>query len=68
MQTGTRNSLADALNSTLPLTGPRGSILAQYTYEPFRNTTVSGSANASPLQYTGGENDSTGLYFYRARY
>jgi len=57
------------LNRTLALTGPRGSILAQYTYEPFGNTLASGPPNANPYQDTGRENDgTTGLYFYRARY
>lgn len=39
-----------------------------YTYDPFDNTTVSGSTSANALQFTGRENDLTGLYFYRARY
>jgi len=29
---------------------------------------VTGEANANPFQYTGRENDGTGLYYYRARY
>ena len=64
---GARNFLADALGSTLALTDPAGSVLARYTYEPFGTTTVTGSA-FSPYQYTGRENDGTGLYYYRARY
>jgi RHS repeat-associated protein len=64
---GARNFLADTLGSTLALTDPGGSILTQYTYEPFGNTTVTGSA-FNPYQYTGRENDGTGLYYYRARY
>src|SRR5262249_15114417 len=31
-------------------------------------TTASGAANANAFQYTGRENDGTGLYYYRARY
>jgi RHS repeat-associated protein len=65
---GARNFLADALGSTLALTDSTGGTLTQYTYEPFGNTTVSGSASANPYQYTGRENDRTGLYFYRARH
>ncbi len=64
---GTANFLADALGSTLALTDPTGSTLAQYTYEPFGNTTITG-LSLNPSQYTGRENDGTGLYFYRARY
>jgi RHS repeat-associated protein len=64
---GPANFLSDALGSTLALTGPSGNTLAQYTYEPFGNTTPSGSS-ANPYQYTGRENDGTGVYFYRNRY
>ncbi len=64
---GTANFLTDALGSTLALTGPSGNTLASYTYEPFGNTTATGSS-ASTYQYTGRENDGTGVYFYRARY
>ena len=65
---GTRHFLTDALGSTLGLTDSSGTLLTQYTYEPFGNTTVSGATNANPYQYTGRENDGTGLYYYRARY
>lgn len=64
---GTANFLSDALGSTLALTDNSGASLAQYTYEPFGNTTITG-ASASPYQHTGRENDGTGLYFYRSRY
>lgn len=37
------------------------------TYEPFGTTTVSGTSG-NPFQYTGRENDGTGLYYYRTRY
>ncbi len=65
--TGTANFLTDALGSTLALTDPSGNTLAQYTYEPFGNTTVTGSS-ASTYEFTGRENDGTGVYFYRNRY
>ncbi len=65
---GARSFLPDALGSTLGLTDSTGMLQTQYTYEPFGNTSVSGSTNANPYQYTGRENDGTGLYFYRARY
>jgi RHS repeat-associated protein len=64
---GTANFLTDALGSTLALTNGSGSALASYTYEPFGKTTISGTS-ASTYQYTGRENDGTGVYFYRARY
>ena len=64
---GAMSFLTDALGSTLALPDSGGSINTSYTYEPFGKTTVSGS-NANPYQFTGRENDGTGLHFYRARY
>jgi len=66
--TTTRALLADALGSTVALVEPGGSLLTQYQYEPFGQTTVLGPASGNPSQYTGRENDGTGLYYYRARY
>jgi RHS repeat-associated protein len=66
--TTTRALLADALGSTVALVEPGGSIATQWKYEPFGKTSlVSGSSN-NPTQFTGRENDGTGLYYYRARY
>jgi RHS repeat-associated protein len=42
--------------------------VAQYAYEPFGNTTVTSGSSTNPYEYTGRENDGTGLYYYRARY
>jgi RHS repeat-associated protein len=64
---GAANALTDALGSSIALTNSSGSIVASYTYDPFGNTTSTGSS-ANPYEYTGRENDGTGLYFYRARY
>lgn len=57
---GPANFLTDSLGSTLALTDPSGNTLAQYTYEPFGNTTITGSS-ANPYQYTGREDDAAGL-------
>jgi RHS repeat-associated protein len=65
---GTRNVLTDALGSTVALTDTAGVVGTQYTYEPFGETAVTGTPDASEFQYTGRENDNTGLYYYRARY
>lgn len=65
---GTANFLTAALGSTLALTNSSGSALAQYAYDPFGNTTVTSGSSANSYEYTGRENDGTGLYFYRARY
>ena len=66
--TGTANFLTDGLNSTIHLSSSSGSSLAQYTYDPFGNTTVTSGSSANEFQYAGRENDGTGLYFNRARY
>ena len=68
---GRRNSealLTDALSSTVGLVGSSGNIATSYTYQPFGATTTSGAGNTNSYQFTGRENDGTGLYFYRARY
>jgi len=65
---GRRSLLGDALGSILALTDDAGVVQTTYTYEPFGQTTVTGQANGNPFQYTGRENDGTGLYYYRARY
>jgi len=64
---GAANFLTDALGSTIALYGQGGNTLAQYTYDPYGNTTATGSS-LNPYQFTGRENDGTGLYYYRARY
>ncbi len=57
----------DALGSTLTLSDQNGMMQSRYTYDPFGNTSMTGMSS-NPYQYTGRENDGTGLYFYRARY
>ncbi|MCS6320312.1 MAG: RHS repeat-associated core domain-containing protein, partial [Nitrospira sp.] len=58
----------DALGNSIALTDATGVSQTTYTYEPFGNTTQAGTASGNALQYTGRENDGTGLYYYRARY
>jgi len=65
---GTANFLTDALGSPINMTNSSGSSLAQYVYEPFGNTTLVSGSSTNSYEYTGRENDGTGLYFYRARY
>jgi RHS repeat-associated protein len=65
---GSSDFLPDMLGSTLALTDSSGGLQTQYTYEPFGNTSFTGSASTNPFQFTGRENDGTGLYFNRARY
>ncbi len=65
---GARSLLTDALGSTLALTDSMGTVQTQYTFEPFGNTTSSGSGTTNTFGYTGRELDAGNLYFYRARY
>lgn len=58
----------DALGTTLLLTDGTGAVKTTYTYTPFGEATVTGTASTNPFQYAGRENDGTGLYYYRARY
>lgn len=58
---------ADALGSTLAITGGTGSISTTYAYDPFGKITQTG-ISTNPFQYTGRENDGTGLMYFRARY
>jgi RHS repeat-associated protein len=57
----------DALGSVLAITNDAGAVQTTYRYDPFGNTTVTGTST-NPFQYTARENDGTGLYYYRARY
>ncbi|MFS2093835.1 RHS repeat-associated core domain-containing protein [Pseudomonas sp. Pseusp11] len=60
--------MVDALGSTQALTDSSGALTTQYTYDPYGKTSSSGSTSANSQQYTGRENDGTGVYYYRARY
>ncbi|MEV8508783.1 RHS repeat-associated core domain-containing protein [Actinoplanes sp. NPDC051475] len=66
--TGVHYPIADALGSQLAQTGGTGTVQTSYTYGPFGQTTASGAASSNSSQFTGRENDGTGLYYYRARY
>jgi RHS repeat-associated protein len=64
---GTSYFLTDALGSTIALTDASGTLSTVYTYEPLGAETSTGSSQ-NEFQFTGRENDGTGLYFFRARY
>jgi RHS repeat-associated protein len=59
--------VADERGTVLGLSDPTGAVTTSYTYEPFGKAIRTGSST-NPVQYTGRENDGTGLYYYRARY
>jgi RHS repeat-associated protein len=65
---GTSILLRDTLGNTLALADASGAENTSYTYEPFGATTRSGSTSPNAAQFTGRDNDGTGLYYYRARY
>ena len=65
---GTSTFLTDAQGSTIALADNAGTLPTQYSYGPFGLTTTSGVGSGNSFQYTGRENDGTGLYYYRARY
>lgn len=52
----------------IALTDVSGASMTQYAYDPFANVSAMGDASDNPFQYTGRENDGTGLNYYRARY
>jgi RHS repeat-associated protein len=58
--------LADAINSTIATVDEGGVVKGHFLYEPYGQTTSTGSAY--PFQYTGRVPVSTGLYYYRARF
>jgi RHS repeat-associated protein len=65
---GARTFLTDPLGSALALADDAGVSRTEFTYTAYGATTASGDASGNPFQYTGRENDGTGLYYYRARY
>ena len=65
---GNRTALTDALGSILALTDDTQATKTSYSYSPYGETQATGEASDNPYQYTGRENDNTGLYYYRARY
>jgi RHS repeat-associated protein len=60
--------LTDALGSVIAETGSAQTITTSFAYEPYGKTTQTGTTTGNSQQYTGRENDATGLYYYRARY
>ena len=65
---GNRTLLTDALGSILALTDDAQTSQTIYGYSSYGEQTQVGENSDNSLQYTGRENDNTGLYFYRARY
>jgi len=59
--------LTDALGTTTALASA-GAVQTNYGYDPYGVAQVTGAASDNVFQYTGRENDGTGLLHYRDRY
>jgi len=64
---GSEHYHTDALGSSLALSNNQGNSGTTYAYKPFGEEAITG-VSANVFQYTGRENDRTGLLYYRARY
>jgi len=65
---GNKTLLTDALMSVIAQANEDQSTANFYAYSPYGEATTLGPDEGNPFQYTGRENDGTGLYYYRARY
>ncbi len=65
---GTDSYLTDKLGSTIALANGSAETKTSYTYDPFGGATEAGEPSDNPFQFTGRENDGTGLQYNRARY
>jgi RHS repeat-associated protein len=65
---GTDSYLTDRLGSTIALANASAELTTTYSYEPFGASTSTGAESGNPYQFTGRENDGTGLQDNRARY
>lgn len=66
--TTTRHYVRDGLGSIIALADDTGAVKTTYVYDAFGNATASGETSDNPFQFTGRENDGTGLLHYRFRY
>jgi RHS repeat-associated protein len=66
--TGNKTLLTDALGSVIAQANDQQGIQNFYAYTPYGEAQPLGPDDNNPIQYTGRENDQTGLYYYRARY
>jgi RHS repeat-associated protein len=61
-------TLPDALGSIAAETNVAMAVTAAFAYDPYGNTSETGTNSGNSQQFTGRENDGTGLYYNRARY
>jgi RHS repeat-associated protein len=67
-QSGNSYYLQDALLSVIAQTDDAQAVTNFYSYSPYGETQTLGPDGGNAIQFTGRENDQTGLYYYRARY
>jgi RHS repeat-associated protein len=67
LKRGSSTLLADVLGSTVALASS-GAVQTSYGYDVYGATQTTGAASTNTFQFTGRENDGTGLYNYRSRY
>jgi len=65
---GKKTLLTDALMSVIAQANDDQSVANFYAYSAYGQAITLGPDGGNSLQYTGRENDGTGLYYYRARY
>ena len=61
-------AMPEANNSTVTMTDSAGTSQKTYAYDPYGRTRPGAGTDTNSQQYTGRENDGTGLYYYRNRY
>ena len=64
---GQRTYLTDALGSVVGQAREDQSIQNWYPYSPYGEVAATTDDDGNDVEYTGRENDETGLYYYRAR-
>lgn len=65
---GSNAFLKDGLGSVVALANETGEITTQYAYGPYGQVSATGVLSDNPFQFTGRDNDGSGLYYLRARY
>lgn len=63
-----RVPLSDAIGSVLSLSDSSGAQVASYHYSPFGSTFASGSSSEALNRFTSREQETSTLYYYRARF
>jgi RHS repeat-associated protein len=67
-ESGVRTYLTDHVGSVFAQSADDGSFVNHYEYSSYGQVASASNDEGNNLEYTGRENDETGLYYYRARY